>query len=290
MVTRDNNIGKNIRTLRTAHNETQNDLARKINVEENTIVMYETGKRQPDMQKLQAIANHYGFPVDRLVSEELNDLDFSLHTLTWGKYISVFEVQFPIISTEVSKENQLFLRGYTLTQSIMQKLKKGPEAIYQQTIEDAMEAFAGAYDECASLPEAIANMLWLMFISYALMPDEHSVKMGEAVLYGKSLKKDFVKKYVLKDANPVSEKDAANKREYVKDSQDGMLQLIRILKQSDTYSDLADYYLAMRYAIGMVANDYSDDLNKTIGMEMLTAYASLGNQYVLNYFRAVQGI
>ena len=40
----------------------------------------------------------------------------------------------------------------------------------------------------------------------------------------------------------------------------------------------------------MVANDYSDDLNKTIGMEMLTAYASLGNQYVLNYFRAVKGI
>ena len=126
----------------------------------------------------------------------------------------MFEVQFPIISTEASKENQLFQRGYTLTQSIMQKLKKGPEAIYQQTIEDAMEAFAGAYDECASLPEAIANMLWLMFISYALMPDEHSVKMGEAVLYGKSLKKDFVKKYVLKDANPISEKDAGNKREY----------------------------------------------------------------------------
>ena len=133
-------------------------------------------------------------------------------------------------------------------------------------------------------------MLWLMFISYALMPDEHSVKMGEAVLYGKSLKKDFVKKYVLKDANPISEEDAANKREYVKDSQDGMLQLIRLLKQSDTYSDLADYYLAMRYAIGMVANDYSDDLNKTIGVEMLTAYASLGNQYVLNYFRAIREI
>lgn len=153
-----------------------------------------------------------------------------------------------------------------------------------------MEAFAGAYDECPSLAEAIANMIWLMFISYALMSDEHSIKMGETVLYGKSLKKDFVKKYVLKDANPISEEDAANKREYVKDRQEGMLQLIRLLKQSENYGDLADYYLAMRYVIGMVANDYSDDLNKTIGMEMLMAYASLGNQYVLNYFRAVRRI
>lgn len=290
MVVRDNNVGINIRALRKAHNETQNDLARKLNVAESTIGMYETGERQPDMQKLQAIAAHYGFPVDRLVSEELNDLDFNVHTLTWEKYIAVFEAQFPIICTEASKENKLFLQGYTLTQGILRKLKKGPEAIYRQTIENAMEAFAGAYDECPSLAEAVANMLWLMFISYALLPDEHSVKMGEAVLYGKSLKKDFVKKYVLKDANPISEENDANKREYVKDSQEGMLQLIRLLKQSKNYCDLADYYLAMRYVVGMVANDYSDDLNKTIGIEMLTAYASLGNQYVLNYFRAVQGI
>ena len=88
-------IGKNIRVLRLAHNETQLELGRRIGVEENTIGMYETGKRQPDMQKLQAIATHYGFPVDRLVSEELSDLDFNMHTLTWEKYISVFKTQFP---------------------------------------------------------------------------------------------------------------------------------------------------------------------------------------------------
>lgn len=283
-------IGKNIRVLRLAHNETQLELGRRIGVEENTIGMYETGKRQPDMQKLQAIATHYGFPVDRLVSEELSDLDFNMHTLTWEKYISVLKTQFPIICTASSKENQLFLRGYMLTQDILRKLEKGPGAIYQQSIEDTMEAFAGAYDECSSLAEAIANMIWLMFISYALMPDEHSIKMGEAVLYGKALKKDFVKNYVLKDANPISKENNANKREYVRASQEGMLQLIRLLKQSEKYGDLADYYLAMRYVIGMVANGYSDDLNKTIGMEMLTAYASLGNKYVLNYFRAVQEI
>ena len=216
-------------------------------------------------------------------------ISICIHSL--GRNISpCLKHNFPIICTASSKENQLFLRGYTLTQDILHKLEKGPGAIYQQSIEDAMEAFAGAYDECASLAEAIANMIWLMFISYALMPDEHSIKMGEAVLYGKALKKDFVKYYVLKDANPISKENNANKREYVRDSQEGMLQLIRLLKQSEKYGDLADYYLAMRYVIGMVANDYSDDLNKTIGMEMLTAYASLGNKYVLNYFRAVQEI
>ena len=54
--------------------------------------------------------------------------------------------------------------------------------------------------------------------------------------------------------------------------------------------DLADYYMALRYVIGMVANDYSDDLNKTIGMEMLLSFAELGNKYVIRYFKAVKSL
>lgn len=65
---------------------------------------------------------------------------------------------------------------------------------------------------------------------------------------------------------------------------------LRILKESGVYSNLADYYMALRYVIGMVANDYSDDLNKTIGMEMLFSFAELGNKYVINYFRAIKNL
>jgi len=46
----------------------------------------------------------------------------------------------------------------------------------------------------------------------------------------------------------------------------------------------------LRYVIGMVANDYSDDLNKTIGMEMLLSFAELGNKYVISYFKAVKNL
>lgn len=68
------------------------------------------------------------------------------------------------------------------------------------------------------------------------------------------------------------------------------MKLLRILKESMNYSDLADYYIAIRYVIGMVDNEYSADLNKTIGMEMLTTFAKLGNKYALNLFREVQSL
>ncbi|MBQ8193747.1 MAG: hypothetical protein IJZ47_00125, partial [Oscillospiraceae bacterium] len=115
-------------------------------------------------------------------------------------------------------------------------------------------------------------------------------KMGEAVLYGKALDKKFVKQYVLKDSYPISEQNLQNKRAYVEDSQETVVTLIRFLKESDEYADLADYYTALRYVIGMVANEYSDDMNKTIGIEMLLSFAQLGNKYVIRYLKAVKNI
>lgn len=281
-------IAKNIRDIRKAHGETQSDLASAINVSETAVGNYETGARQPDMQTIQAIAEHYGFPVDRLLNEDFSQMDFKLSTLTWEKAMDVMAVQFPIICTDKAMQDPNFAEGYRRTQEIWSKVKEGQAGIMRSFIESAFQKYEDAIIDNNELVEAVANTLWLTFLVYALMPDEHSVKMGEAVLFGKSLKKDFVKNYVLKDANPISKENAENKRAYVADSQETVIALIHILKESDEYADLADYYMALRYVIGMVANDYSDDLNKTIGMEMLLSFAELGNKYVIRYFKAVK--
>ena len=283
-------IAKNIRDIRKAHGETQSDLAEAINVSEKAVGNYETGTRQPDMQTIQAIAEHYGFPVDRLLNEDFSQMDFKLSTLTWEKAMDVMAVQFPIICTDKAMQDSNFAEGYRRTQEIWSKVKEGQAGIMRSFIESAFQKYEDAIIDNNNLVEAVANTLWLTFLVYALMPDEHSVKMGEAVLFGKSLKKDFVKNYVLKDANPISKENAENKRAYVADSQETVIALIRILKESDEYADLADYYMALRYVIGMVANDYSDDLNKTIGMEMLLSFAELGNKYVIRYFKAVKNL
>lgn len=281
---------KNIRDIRKAHGETQSDLASAINVSEKAVGNYETGARQPDIQTIQAIAQHYGFPVDRLMNEDFSQMDFKLSALTWEKAMEVMSIQFPIVCSEEAMEDPSFAEGYKRTQEIWGKVKEGQSDIMRSFIESAFQKYEDAIIGNNDLVEAVANALWLTFLVYALMPDEHSAKMSEAVLFGKSLKKDFVKKYVLKDSNPISKENAANKRAYVEDSQETVVALIRILKESGKYSDLADYYMALRYVLGMVANDYSDDLNKTIGIEMLLSFAELGNKYVINYFRAIKNL
>ena len=283
-------IAKNIRDIRKAHGETQSDLAEAINVSEKAVGNYETGTRQPDMQTIQAIAEHYGFPVDRLINEDFSQMDFKLSTLTWEKAMEVMTIQFPIVCSDKAMEDPNFAEGYKRTQEIWVKVKEGQSGIMRSFIESAFQKYEDAIIDNNNLVEAVANTLWLTFLVYALMPDEHSVKMGEAVLFGKALKRDFVKNYVLKDSNPISKENAENKRAYVADSQETVIALIRILKESGEYADLADYYMALRYVIGMVANDYSDDLNKTIGMEMLLSFAELGNKYVIRYFKAVKSL
>lgn len=226
-------IAKNIRDIRKAHGETQSDLAEAINVSEKAVGNYETGTRQPDMQTIQAIAEHYGFPVDRLLNEDFSQMDFKLSTLTWEKAMDVMAVQFPIICTDNAMQDPNFAEGYRRTQEIWSKVKEGQAGIMRSFIESAFQKYEDAIIDNNNLVEAVANTLWLTFLVYALMPDEHSAKMGEAVLFGKSLKKDFVKNYVLKDANPISKENAANKRAYVADSQETVVALIRILKESE---------------------------------------------------------
>lgn len=281
-------ITRNIRDLRKAHGETQKELGRAINVEESTISMYESGKRQPDMQTIQAIASHYGFPVDRLMDDNFSQMDLNLSTMTWDKMIAALEAQFPIMCSKKAMQDQHFANGFKKTQEIWQNLKLSHESIMISSIKLALDSYEASLSDNPETAESAANMLWLIFINYALMPDEHSVKMGEAVLFEKSLKPDFIKKYVLKDVNPISEEDAANKKAFIRDRQEAIIVLIHILKDSANYADLADYYIAIRYVIGMVANEYSDDLNKTIGMEMLTSFAELGNKYALNLFRVIK--
>lgn len=283
-------ISKNIKNLRKANGETQTDLAAAINVTDKAIANYEAGIRLPDIEKTKDIAEHYGIPVDRLMNEDFSMMDFNLSSLTWEKAMEIVAVQFPIVSSEDALRNSDFAEGYYRTQKIWSKIKEGQSNIMRNVFEYALQKYEDAIISNNSVEESVANVLWLTFMIYGMMPDEHSYKMGEAILFGKSLEHNFVKNYVLKDSNPISEENAGNKRNYVIDSEETVVELIRILKKSEKYADLADYYTALRYVIGMIANDYSDDLNKTIGMEMLISFAELGNKYVMNYLRAIKNI
>ena len=58
-----NVIGQRIKTMRLSRGMTQADLAKAIGQSQASITMYETGKREPDFETLEALADVFNVPM-----------------------------------------------------------------------------------------------------------------------------------------------------------------------------------------------------------------------------------
>ena len=67
-------LGANIKSLRNAYGETQEELGAAIFVEKNTISSYETGTREPKKDTLSAIARHFMVSLEELLYSDLSDI------------------------------------------------------------------------------------------------------------------------------------------------------------------------------------------------------------------------
>lgn len=63
-------IGLRIRTMRKSRNMTQEDLAKAIDQSASSITMYETGRREPDLETLAALADVFNVTLGSIVSGE----------------------------------------------------------------------------------------------------------------------------------------------------------------------------------------------------------------------------
>ena len=69
-------IGQRIKALRQSRGIKQADLARAIGKAPSTITMYETGKREPEMETLEAIADYFDVPFRELVAaDDMSEVD-----------------------------------------------------------------------------------------------------------------------------------------------------------------------------------------------------------------------
>lgn len=62
-----NTIGERLKILRNNRGLSQRDLARSLNVSPSTVAQYETGKRTPDADTLNALAQYFNVSVDYLL-------------------------------------------------------------------------------------------------------------------------------------------------------------------------------------------------------------------------------
>lgn len=67
-----NTFGKRLKELREIHSLSQDALAQKLHISRSRIGMYEQGRRQPDFEMLEAIADTFNVDMDYLVNESID--------------------------------------------------------------------------------------------------------------------------------------------------------------------------------------------------------------------------
>lgn len=270
----DNQLGRNIQHLRIIHNETLEELGGIIHCAKSTVKGYENGRRRPDFQTLQLLAAHYNKPIDELLYADLTELEsISIDMNSPSHIMELMKTILPLYSSEDAMGNANFKNGYELSQRLLAAFSNA-EVLPGNMIVRIFESFANATDESENL-EAVANLVWSIFIWWSQIYDINQILSLQNKLQSKKLSfKDWMQ---LKDTEDAS---VAEKRvSFITDFGAIITEALKALKSEPEWSDLADYYIALRYIVGMVDTDLSAEMNSAVGMQMMLSFMMLGNSY-----------
>ena len=274
-------LGRNIKSLRIAYGETQLELSLILDLESpNTIANYEKGERFPKPEIIKKIAVHYQITVDELVNS--NILSFKIPVLQINNKDKMNEIAisiFPVIYTEKAIEDSLFRKGYEAHSRCIEAMKAGysfSEIDYAASINNYLES----YDNYKT-SESMANLLWWLLISEIGLRNGQ-IAEGIKLLNNQHITNErFIKQYYLKD--PSDENESGLLRKDLQELNESIIEILKELKKDIQYTELVDYYIALRYLLGCIDNELTKALNKTVGEEMMLSFAQLGNKYAKQF-------
>lgn len=277
----DNQLGRNIQHLRIIHNETLDELGSIIHCAKSTVKGYENGSRKPDLQTLQLLSAHYNKPVDELLYTDLTGLEIiSIDLNSPAHTTELLRVILPLYSSEEAMKNPNFKNGYDLSQRLLEAFSNA-EVLSGSVIARIFEAFVKATDESES-PEAVANLVWSVFVCWSHIADTNKLLTLQNKLLSKKLSiKDYMSLKDTEDSSIIEKKAG-----FVSYIDDTITEALKALKSKQEWSDLADYYLALRYVVGMVDTDLTTEMNSAVGMQMMLSFRTMGNSYAFTFCKA----
>lgn len=277
-----NYLASNLKHLRKSYGETQEELAKALYLEKNTISQYESGSRKPDEETLKGIAKRYGVTMDSLLYEDLSFIPDML------AYYSDIDSNFLMVSG--------FFPIYRLDRRFDTKTIRAFEAHKQLLfgssevdIDLIIEAYDEAYDkfdiDSDEFLVIAVNLLSLCILLYSSILNEASVKQIEDFLLKDKKSKKEISSFVLNVVLPSFNDNEVRSPQFKRDLNEGLLYLIEILKESRKYSKVADYFFALRYKFNLVDNDYDYATNQLIGSELINGLSRLNNPYAKKFIQ-----
>lgn len=284
----DNRLGLNIRGLRKAYGETQEDLAFAIGESgKTTISNYEVGSRVPQREVLRKIAKHYHITEEELLNGDYSEMkimfDVNIFDIENGK--NMIDKTFPIILSENAMMNGNFKKAYELHMELYDEMLY-ERNVSEEKIEECVKLYEAASNE--DVIEATANHLgWMAFwdFIYNFITPE-MLDFLENTSESNLTTKNFLKLgYLLSFEEEVENTNKLSKEdmEEIAEREANMYVDIYLLKKSSEYSDLGDYYLALKYIFGRATSTLSKEMSKALGSELMKTYSMLRNKYAMNF-------
>ena len=276
----ENIFGKNIQHMRKLYGETLDELGFDLELAKTTVKDYESGRSEPKLENLGKISKHFGKTVDEMLNVRLYELEGidSKRLVDIDEMFNAFTHILPLVESKEANENRLFFDGMLVIKEMLNSLCNGEE-VKGTVITDAMDFFGEALK--AGIYEAAANMLWCIYFLWT----QQYTNLKSLQKLQKRLELNQVDWKELIYEIKKDEKKSVNKKCAFIEDFDGLInELVGMLKMLNQWADLGDYYLALRYVIGMVDTEYSNEMVQAIGLQMMKAFAQLGNQNALDFF------
>lgn len=285
-------VRKNIRALRKYYGETMLDLAIALDVSKSLISDWENGKKDIPYNNILKIAKHYRISISHIMNYDLSYLDSSSavnYIVNFDdEYIKKINLNtiFPLFtskeiknSKKLSQALEMHKQLWSLDSSKMDKLD------IDMIINSYEEALSKNY--CLSV---LANYLSLIFFfnSFDIFSADYYENFNRFLSCGERNPKDgkfIISNYLLNDIDK-EENECSNK-----DIDEFIMKSISDFKNNKFYSDLGDYYMALRYYLNFVDNSLDREENLFIGTLFLKDLYILENRFVkkvLRMFRTLE--
>lgn len=283
-------LGWNIKCLREAFGETLDDLKNAIGANSTgPISYYESGKQVPSRETLLKIAKHYRVTANDLLNNDfsfLNQINLSsLTEIDAALDNFVMDTLLPRVVSEDAMKSPTFAVAYKL-HYYLTLLLRNRQSFDGKLTEHCLSFYKSA--DAEGIPEAAANLLWWMFMEgitiLGITPQVVRWKnegLPSTIDFSDYIKKHYLWKVDDFDDEVFREIEDA-KVEYIKEIEPEYIRLLKKLKQTPDYSDLADYYTALKYLLGLVDSNLTHEMKVVVGSEMIAVLSKLENKYALN--------
>lgn len=268
----ENHLGKNIRALRDFSGLSGEEISVEMGYSSRWIFNHESGTNLPDAKQLNEIASFFGVSSDMLLNYDYSELEIMEAQKCLKAFVSNLENVIPFF--KIDFDNSCFNKGYKYLLDI-----KHTDFPTKNDYIQCKKMFISAWKE-TKRKEAVANYIAMIFYRF-FEKESFSNQMDLSEI---EYKKIIMSQYHIKQER------VTNRKEILAEYGSDMEQCIKILKADSKWSQLGDYYLALKYLFGISSHELPIETSSQIGSNLMIDLCNCDNKYATSFLKFLDDI